>query len=243
MCRPPIRTVISVLCVLGSIHIAEAKFDPPRITYVITPADAGTRTDELGERTFYINKGLESSISKGNILNVYREKRPARNMPPIRLFIGTMTITTAQHGSSMGEFTPNAASIAKPIIKYKSAMKSDIVMPRLVIDSSVLFDAGQISLTRDAKTEFEKVAGFVQLFSPPKLVIEGHTDSDGDRDSKQKLTVRQAETNRRFLIQEYDFITSVMIEARGYGEERPIVPNNSAANKALNRRIELIVWD
>ena len=243
MCRTPIWTAICLLCVLSSLRTAEAKFDPPRITYVINPADAGMTTDGPDQRTFYINKGLESSINKGNILNVYREKRPARSMPPIRLFIGTMTITTAQHGSSMGEFTPNAASIGNPIIKYKSAMKSDIVVPRLVMDSGVLFDAGQMSLKPDVEQEFEKVAGFVQHFSPAKLVIEGHTDSDGDKDSNQKLSVRRAETIRRFLIQQYDFITSAMIEARGYGEERPVVPNDSAANKALNRRIEIIVWE
>ena len=38
------------------------------------------------------------------------------------------------------------------------------------------------------------------------------------------------------------FITPAMIEARGYGEERPMANNDTPENKALNRRIEVMVW-
>ena len=241
--RTPMCLAIFVLSVLSHAHMAEAKFDPPRITYVINPADAGAPGDDQGARIYYINKGVESSINKGDILNVYREKRPARNMPPIRLFIGTMTISTAQHGSSMGEFAPNSAAIANPIIKYKSAMKGDIVVPRLVIETRVLFDPGMMELKPEAGQELEKVATFVRHFSPYKLVIEGHTDSDGESSYNQRLSVSRAEAIRRILVQEYEFITLDMVEARGYGEQRPFVPNTTPANKTLNRRNEVVVWE
>ena len=48
-------------------------------------------------------------------------------------------------------------------------------------------------------------------------------------------------SNRYWL--RYDFITPKMIEARGYGEERPIVANDTPENKQLNRRIEVLVWE
>ena len=243
MSRTPMCLAISVLSVFSQAHVADANFDPPRITYVINPADAGTPSDAQGARTYYMNKGVESRINKGDILNVYREKRPARNMPPIRLFIGTMAINTARHGSSMGEFAPNSAAIANPIIKYKSAMKGDIVVPRLVIETRVLFDPGMMELKPEAGQELEKVATFVRHFSPYKLVIEGHTDSDGESSYNQRLSVSRAEAIRRILVQEYEFITLDMVEARGYGEQRPFVPNTTPANKTLNRRIEVIVWE
>jgi outer membrane protein OmpA-like peptidoglycan-associated protein len=34
-----------------------------------------------------------------------------------------------------------------------------------------------------------------------------------------------------------------MIEAKGFGEERPMVNNDTPENKTLNRRIEIIVWE
>ena len=228
-----------LMLLLGLSNPIEAKFDPPRITYVVNPGSA----DNLKQRTYYLDKGIESSINKEDVLNVYREKRPGRNIPPIRLFIGTMEINGSQQGSSMGHFTPNPAALTNPIIRYKSAMKTDIVVPRLVIDSAVLFDPGKIALKANAAEEFKKVADFVNNFSPSKLVIEGHTDSDGDANANHQLSVARAETIRQYLIDAYDFITPAMVDAKGFGEERPVVPNSSPENKTLNRRIEVIVWE
>jgi len=68
-------------------------------------------------------------------------------------------------------------------------MKSDIVVPRLVIDNSVLFDPGDRSLKIGAAKEFDKVAEFVQMFSPAKLIIEGHTDGDGEAEENLILSL------------------------------------------------------
>lgn len=47
---------------------------------------------------------------------------------------------------------------------------------------------------------------------------------------------------RRLLVDDYDFIPEEMIEAKGYGEERPRAKNDTPINKAINRRIEVLVW-
>ena len=47
----------------------------------------------------------------------------------------------------------------------------------------------------------------------------------------------------RFPQTKFEFINPEMVDAKGYGEEQPIVPNDSDTNKTLNRRIEVIVWD
>lgn len=223
----------------------EAAFDPPRIAGVINQADAGNQPDSVrSDRRYLIDKGLEHSINRGDVLNVYRETRLSRRIAePLRFFIGTMTITETQVGSSIGLFTPNAATMGQSVIKYKTALKGDIVVPRLIIDSSVLFDPGKFELKPKAVEEFQRVAEFVKLFSPAKLVIEGHTDADGDEASNLQLSEQRAAVIRRYLFTEYDFITPAMVEAKGYGEVRPIVPNDTPENKALNRRIEVIVWE
>jgi len=61
--------------------------------------------------TYYIDKGIESSINKGDILNVYREKRARRGAPAVRLFIGTMQVTRSELGSALGHFTPTEAAV------------------------------------------------------------------------------------------------------------------------------------
>ena len=239
--------VVVVICCAVALQVApsEAKFDPPRIIHKINPLQSGTVPDSLLRKIrFYINKGRETSINRGDILDVYRERRVSRKVArPLRIFIGTMVIRQSQQGSSIGEFMPDEGAMAQPLIRHKTALKGDIVVPRLIIDSGVLFDPGKFDLKPGAGEEFGKVAGFVENFAPSKLVIEGHTDSDGDAAANQKLSQQRADQVRNFLITSYDFISSGMVETKGYGEERPIVSNDTNENKALNRRIEVIVWE
>ena len=109
-----------------------AEFDPPRVTDTITPHDTGAEPNSaLQETLFSIDEGLEFGIKKGDRLNVYREKPVSSSAPqPARMFIGRMLITGSKSGVSVGRFEPNDETI--------SAMEGDIVLPRFVIDASIL---------------------------------------------------------------------------------------------------------
>ena len=198
----------------------------------------------LKEVRYYIDMGQEIGIKRGDRLNVYREKRVSKQAPRgLRMLIGRMLITDSQQGISVGVFEPSQETISHPLIRVKTAMKGDIVVPRFVLEASIMFNPGSASLTTAATAEFVKVASFVQNFSPSKIVIEGHTDSDGDARSNQLLSQARAKAVTNYLVATYDFITPQMVEARGYGAQRPIAPNDTPENKLLNRRIEVIVWD
>ena len=222
---------------------AARTFELPRIIEVLRPNDIGNLDDAVkDERLYYINAGKEVTIYRGDTLNVYRDKKIHASLQGVRIFIGTMTIAESYNGSSMGHFTPGG-QIGLPLIKFKVPIEGDKVVPRLAIDSSVLFQPGAFALTAFAGAEFDRVADFVRNFSPSKLIIEGHTDSDGDDKANQILSERRADAVGKFLVDGYPFITPAMIEVRGYGETQPIVPNNTPENKKLNRRIEAIVWE
>ncbi|HUG61384.1 MAG TPA: OmpA family protein [Methylomirabilota bacterium] len=72
----------------------------------------------------------------------------------------------------------------------------------------------------------------------PRLQVEvsGHTDSDGSDGANQTLSERRAAAVADYIARAG--IPPTQIAAKGYGELRPIVPNDSDKNKALNRRIE-----
>ena len=221
-----------------------AQFDPPRIAKIFHKRDKGSSAFDPGKPNYYINKGQEASIFKGNELNVYRERFvfPGQRVP-MRMFIGTLKIELAQQGSAVGSFEPNKTAIERPIIKYKTPMKGDVVVPRIALNSGVLFAPGDISLKAGAAQEFDNIANFVRNFAPSKLVIEGHTDSDGTAETNQTLSQNRANQVRNYLISEYEFITPDMVDAVGYGEDRPLVEDTTPENKALNRRIEVIIWE
>ena len=231
---------LAVLCPIT----AGAQFNPPRITDVIHLLDRGS--DPSGSQKLYsIDKGNEANITTGDTLNVYREKRVSSlARQPLRILVGTLAITEALKGSSLGTFIPNEVTGNSHAIRHKSAMKGDFVIPRLTLDSNVLFDPGKADLKGVAAAEFAKVANFIKYHSPSLLIVEGHTDSDGDDAYNKQLSQLRAEAVRNLLVDGNDFISGDMIVAKGYGEERPRAPNDSAVNKALNRRIEVLVsWE
>jgi len=92
----------------------------------------------------------------------------------------------------------------------------------------------------DIKPEFnDKIAEFAQFmttYANTRVVIEGHTDSDGSDAYNQALSERRARAVMNHLGQNYGIAAS-RLSAMGYGEGRPVTDNNSAASKANNRRI------
>jgi OOP family OmpA-OmpF porin len=75
-----------------------------------------------------------------------------------------------------------------------------------------------------------------------RVRIDGHTDSDGSAAYNQRLSEERAKTVRDYLVNERG-IEASRIEVKGFGESQPIAPNDSAANKARNRRVEITVLD
>ncbi len=69
--------------------------------------------------------------------------------------------------------------------------------------------------------------------------IEGHTDAEGVTERNKALSERRAQSVRTFLISAG--VPQDRLEAIGYGEQRPVAPNDTAESRALNRRIEFTV--
>lgn len=72
-----------------------------------------------------------------------------------------------------------------------------------------------------------------------RLRIVGHTDADGDENSNQELSHQRAEAVKNALVTQYN-IDSIRLEVDGKGESEPVAPNDSAHEKAKNRRVEFI---
>jgi outer membrane protein OmpA-like peptidoglycan-associated protein len=71
--------------------------------------------------------------------------------------------------------------------------------------------------------------------------VQGHTDNSGTPDHNKTLSEQRAEAVRLWLVQ-HGVVADRLI-ARGYGQEKPLVPNTSAANRGRNRRVQFIILD
>jgi outer membrane protein OmpA-like peptidoglycan-associated protein len=72
------------------------------------------------------------------------------------------------------------------------------------------------------------------------VLIEGHTDDVGSSDSNLKLSMKRAEKIRELMLS--GGVSDDFISVIGFGEDKPLVPNTSAENRAVNRRIEFKVF-
>ncbi|HEY8484980.1 MAG TPA: OmpA family protein, partial [Longimicrobiales bacterium] len=72
-----------------------------------------------------------------------------------------------------------------------------------------------------------------------RLLIEGHTDNVGNAASNQVLSEKRAAAVKAFLEKEYG-IDAGRLEARGFGDMKPVAPNDTPEGRQANRRVELV---
>lgn len=103
---------------------------------------------------------------------------------------------------------------------------------------NVLFDTNSYRLRQESMAVLDSLARHLRKGSGfRRLVVEGHTDSDGAAAYNEKLSIQRAMSVKAYLVQVHG-LEGEKIIADGWGERRPVVPNTSAANKQKNRRVE-----
>ncbi len=102
---------------------------------------------------------------------------------------------------------------------------------------NVFFDVNKYDLKPESVAELEKLKEILTKNPTLKIELGGHTDSDGDDKSNQVLSENRAKAVVTWLIQ--NGIDKTRLSYKGYGESKPIVANDTAENKAKNRRTEV----
>ena len=110
----------------------------------------------------------------------------------------------------------------------------------ITLSGSVLFTSGKAELLPSAQAKLDEVASALTKEHPEsKLVVEGHTDSQGSASSNQDLSNRRAEAVRAYLVSRG--IAADRVTSKGFGPTRSIADNGSAEGRANNRRVEIVV--
>lgn len=105
----------------------------------------------------------------------------------------------------------------------------------------VLFSIDQARLNADGVSMVQRLATVLQQNPKRAVLIEGFTDSTGSSAHNQELSERRAMAVRDAL-QDLGVPRS-QIAVRGYGESYPVAGNDTAMNRQLNRRVEIVLSD
>lgn len=105
----------------------------------------------------------------------------------------------------------------------------------LTIKLDVQFDTAKADIKKKYHDEIGRVAEFLKKYPTVKGTIEGHTDDVGGADMNKKLSQRRADSVMKYLVDKFG-IDKDRLTAVGYGEERPVADNKTAAGRQQNRR-------
>lgn len=104
---------------------------------------------------------------------------------------------------------------------------------------NIFFDVDKWDLKPESIVELNKLLEVLQKNPAIKIELGGHTDSDGNDSHNQQLSENRAKAVVEWLIGKG--VDSSRLSYKGYGETKPIAPNDTPENKAKNRRTEVTI--
>jgi outer membrane protein OmpA-like peptidoglycan-associated protein len=118
-------------------------------------------------------------------------------------------------------------------------MRNKLLTEGKLISYGIYFDVNKDIVKPESYPSIKEIATILKDNSDVKIKIVGYTDSDGDDKSNLELSKRRADAVKSVLVKDFG-IDAARLETDGKGESDPVAPNDSAVNKALNRRVEFI---
>ena len=115
--------------------------------------------------------------------------------------------------------------------------EADTIILRLF---SLNFDSGASRIKPENFDLLSKAEKAINIFPQSELIINGHTDSQGNDDLNQRISQERAESVKQFMINEMKIPIHRLI-ASGYGETQPVSSNDTEAGRARNRRIDIVI--
>lgn len=110
---------------------------------------------------------------------------------------------------------------------------------KLEIPSDISFDKGKSNIKPNLRPILDKFATGLQNNPAARVNIVGHTDSSGSDAVNDPLSVNRAASARNYLTERGIAFNRITIDGRGSHE--PLAANDTEANRAKNRRVEIFV--
>jgi outer membrane protein OmpA-like peptidoglycan-associated protein len=102
--------------------------------------------------------------------------------------------------------------------------------------NNLFFDLAKYSLRNESKSELNRLVELLKRNSDVKIEVIGHTDSQGNKGSNQKLSENRAKSVLNYLVE--NGVNSSRITSKGKGSTNPVESNDTEQGRQINRRVE-----
>ncbi|MBK6977422.1 MAG: OmpA family protein [Cytophagaceae bacterium] len=168
----------------------------------------------------------------------------------VRLYINNSKVLDLPRGLNSGytynifRIDSDSEEIIPMIANYRMAvglpdMRNKLLTEGKLISYGILFDVNSDKLRPESQPVIKEIGTVLKDNPTVKIKIIGHTDADGVDAANLDLSKRRSLSVKNELVDTYK-IEAARIETDGKGESQPLAPNDSAINKAKNRRVEFV---
>ena len=118
---------------------------------------------------------------------------------------------------------------------------------RISLSGAILFESGSAEFVPDAKPVLDKISKILDNYDKNVIEVEGHTDnvpivSPGKYEDNDVLSMYRA-LNVADYIRDASSLNPAHIKSSGRGEYMPVADNSTAEGRALNRRVEIKIYN
>ncbi|WP_460975115.1 OmpA family protein [Spirosoma knui] len=108
-----------------------------------------------------------------------------------------------------------------------------------IVMREVLFQQSQFELMPGANVELDRVVAMMEKYAAMELLVEGHTDNQGDWEPNMKLAADRVRVVKEYLTSKG--IAENRIQTKAWGPSKPIASNETEEKRKLNRRVEFTI--
>lgn len=118
-------------------------------------------------------------------------------------------------------------------------MRNKLMTEGKLVTYGIYFDVNKDIVKPESYGTLKEIAKILNEVPDVKVKIVGHTDADGQDAANLDLSKRRAASVKAELAKSFG-VNADRLVTDGLGETQPVAPNDTPANKALNRRVEFI---
>lgn len=194
--------------------------------------------------------GNERWIVIGNFYgdDVTQHERQPQGERGAYYFIDDVNVRVAPPGTPLTpKPKPSLPPPPRPVVPdHVSSTAVDIHQVEPAVGTRVRLDNVQFAFDKadllpGYEKELDKLADLMTDFPYMRVEIEGHTDDQGSDDYNLRLSDARAKAVVDYLLKKK--VEKERLSWKGYGESKPLVKNDSEANRAINRRVEFRVLE
>ena len=134
---------------------------------------------------------------------------------------------------------PPAPVMPAPVVVAPFVTDTCQVQFNALLNEPILFDTNKDTIRSVSYIVLGRLASVAKTCPTRTVEIGAHTDTDGTPAYNQDLSERRAQAVVEYLVREG--VAGTMLKPAGFGETKPIAPNDTAENKQKNRRVEFVV--